>query len=321
MKAIQISEVGGPEVLRLSEIDPPTITATQALIKVSIAGVNFIDIYHRLGRYPQSLPFTPGVEGIGTISELGADAPEDLQIGMRVGWVMASGGYAEFAAIPAASLIPIPEDIADEDAIALLLQGMTAHYLTRDSYRINPGDTALVHSGAGGVGLLLTQYIKSLGGRVIATASTAAKQDLARSAGADLAIGYEDFAIRVKEFTDGKGVNVIYDGVGQSTFEQGLQALGRRGTFAIFGAASGQVEPIEIMKISTGSIFLTRPTLADFVATREELLWRANDVFAAFLRNDLKIAIVASYALSQASDAHLNLENRTSTGKLILKIR
>ena len=321
MKAISISEVGGPEVLRLTEIDLPTIAANQALIKVSIAGVNFIDIYHRLGRYPQSLPFTPGVEGVGIISELGADSPEDLKIGMRVGWVMASGGYAEFAAIPAASLIPIPEDIADEDAIALLLQGMTAHYLTRDSYRIKPGDITLVHSGAGGVGLLLTQYIKSLGGRVIATASTAAKQNLARSAGADLAIGYEDFARHVKEFTDGKGVNVIYDGVGKSTFEAGLQAIGRRGTFAIFGAASGQVEPIEIMRISAGSIFLTRPTLADFVATRAELLWRANDVFAAFLRHELKISIGATYGLGEARDAHVNLESRTSTGKLLLEIR
>lgn len=321
MRAIQISQVGGAEVLQLCELDPPTIASGAALIKVNVAGVNFIDIYHRLGKYPVKLPYIPGVEGIGTIAELGLDAPSDLRVGARVGWVMASGGYAEFASIPAKTLVPIPDAITDESAVALLLQGMTAHYLARDSFEIKPGDTAVVHAAAGGVGLLLTQYIKSLGGRVIATASTKAKQEKALAAGADLAIGYEGFATRVKEFTDGIGANVIYDGVGKETFEENLLALARRGTLAIFGAASGQVPPIEIMKISPGSIFLTRPTLADFVVTREELLWRAGEVFNALERGDMKVSIGGRYRLSEAAAAHADLESRKSTGKLILQIR
>ena len=179
MNAIQISQVGGPDVLKISDVERPLLNSDQALINVTIAGVNFIDIYHRSGKYPINLPFIPGVEGVGTIAELGSNSPTDLKVGMRVGWVMASGGYAETAAIPAKTLIPIPEDIKDEDAVALLLQGMTAHYLTRNTYEIKPGDTAVVHSGAGGVGLLLTRYIKALGGRVIATASTEEKREIA----------------------------------------------------------------------------------------------------------------------------------------------
>jgi len=321
MKAIQITQVGGPEVLQLCEIDRPKISSEQALIEVSVAGVNFVDIYHRLGRYPITLPYIPGVEGVGEIVELGSDAPADLKVGERAGWVMASGGYAELAAIPAKNLIPIPQDISDEDAVALLLQGMTAHYLARNSYEIKPGDTAVVHSGAGGVGLLLTRYIKSLGGKVIATASTAEKQALAKAAGADVAIGYEGFAEQVKDFTAGQGAHVIYDGVGKDTFEQGLLALRRRGTFAIYGAASGQVPPIEIMKISAGSINLTRPTLADFVADRNELLWRANEVFGAARRGDMQIAIGGRYPLSDVASAHHDLESRKTTGKLILEVR
>lgn len=321
MRAIQVSRVGGPQVLQLCELDRPTITSEQALIEVELAGVNFIDIYHRLGKYPMKLPYIPGVEGVGTIAELDSGAPSDLRVGDRVGWVMASGGYAEFATIPAKTLIPIPDAITDETAVALLLQGMTAHYLARDSFEIKPGDIAIVHSAAGGVGLLLTQYIKSLGGRVIATASTKAKQEKALEAGAELAIGYEGFATRVKEFTDGIGANVIYDGIGNETFEENLLALARRGTLAIFGAASGQVPPIEIMKISAGSIFLTRPTLVDFVVTREELLWRAGEVFNASERGDMKVSIGGRYPLSDAASAHADLESRKSTGKLILQIR
>ena len=234
---------------------------------------------------------------------------------------MASGGYAESAAVPAKTLIPIPEDINDEDAAALLLQGMTAHYLTRNTYEIKPGDTAVVHSGAGGVGLLLTRYIKSLGGKVIATASTDAKRAIAIAAGADLAIDYKDFAKPVKDFTNGIGANVIYDGVGKDTFDEGLLALRRRGTLAVFGAASGQVAPIEIMKISSGSIFLTRPTLADYVAERSELLWRANEVFEAFRRGHMQVAIGGRYPLADAASAHRDLETRQSTGKLILQVR
>lgn len=321
MKAIVVSQVGDPEVLKLSEIALPTVDDEQALIEVTTAGVNFIDIYHRTGKYPVSLPFVPGVEGVGTIAVLGSNSPTDLKIGMRVGWVMASGGYAESVAVPAKTLIPIPEDIKDEDATALLLQGMTAHYLTHNTYEIKPGDTAVVHSGAGGVGLLLTRYIKSLGGKVIATASTDAKRAIAIAAGADLAIDYKDFSKPVKEFTNGIGAKVIYDGVGKDTFDEGLLSLCRRGTLAVFGAASGQVAPIEIMKISAGSIFLTRPTLADYVAERSELLWRANQVFEAFRRGDMQVAIGGRYPLNDAASAHRDLETRQSTGKLILQVR
>ena len=321
MKAIQISQAGGADVLKISDVERPSLNNEQALIDVTIAGVNFIDIYHRTGKYPVALPFIPGVEGVGTIAELGSDSPTDLKVGMRVGWVMASGGYAESAAVPAKTLIPIPEDINDEDAAALLLQGMTAHYLTRNTYEIKPGDTAVVHSGAGGVGLLLTRYIKSLGGKVIATASTDAKRAIAIAAGADLAIDYKNFAKPVKDFTNGIGANVIYDGVGKDTFDEGLLALRRRGTLAVFGAASGQVAPIEIMKISSGSIFLTRPTLADYVAERSELLWRANEVFEAFRRGHMQVAIGGRYPLADAASAHRDLETRQSTGKLILQVR
>ena len=321
MNAIQISQVGAPEVLKISEVERPSLNNDQALIDVTVAGVNFIDIYHRSGKYPINLPFIPGVEGVGIIAELGSNSPTDLKVGERVGWVMASGGYAETAAIPAKTLIPIPEDIEDEDAVALLLQGMTAHYLTRNAYEIKPGDTAVVHSGAGGVGLLLTRYIKALGGRVIATASTEEKRAIAIAAGADLAIGYEEFSKPVKEFTNGLGANVIYDGVGKDTFDEGLLALSRRGMFAVFGAASGQVPPIEITKISAGSIFLTRPTLADYVAERSELLWRANEVFEAFRRGQMQVAIGGRYPLANTASAHRELENRRTTGKLILQIR
>jgi NADPH2:quinone reductase len=321
MKAIQVSQFGGPQVLQLCELDRPTITSSQALIEVELAGVNFIDIYHRLGKYPVKTPYIPGVEGVGIIAELGLDAPNDLKVGDRVGWVMAISGYAEYVARPAETLIPIPDAMSSEDALALLLQGMTTHYLARDSFEIKPGDTAVVHSAAGGVGLLLTQYIKSLGGKVIATASTQEKRDLALAAGADLAIGYEGFSKKVKEFTDGIGAHVIYDGVGKDTFEENLMALARRGTLAIYGAASGQVPPIEIMKISPGSIFLTRPTLVDFAVTREELLWRAGEVFSAFKRGDMKVSIGGRYLLADAAAAHSDLEGRKTTGKLILQVR
>jgi NADPH2:quinone reductase len=321
MNAIQISQAGGPDVLKIRDIERPLLNSDQALIDITIAGVNFIDIYHRSGKYQINLPFIPGVEGVGTIAELGSNSPTDLKVGMRVGWVMASGGYAESAAIPAKTLIPIPEDVKDEDAVALLLQGMTAHYLTRNTYEIKPGDTAVVHSGAGGVGLLLTRYIKSLGGRVIATASTEEKRAIAIAAGAELAIGYEGFSKAVKDFTNGLGANVIYDGVGKDTFDEGLNALSRRGIFAVFGAASGQVAPIEIMKISAGSIFLTRPTLADYVAERSELLWRANEVFEAYRRGQMQVAIGGRYPLADAASAHRDLESRRTTGKLILQVR
>ena len=280
MRAIQITQPGGPEVLTISEIERPSAGAHQAVVDISLAGVNFIDVYHRIGRYPKPLPFVPGAEGVGVISELCPDAPSDLRKGDRVGWVMSTGGYAEAVALTADTLIPLPDDISDEDALALLLQGMTTHYLAHDSYAIQPGDVAVVHSAAGGVGLLLTRYVKSLGGIVVATASTPEKRALAIAAGADVAVPYEGFRDQVMEVSQGIGAHVVYDGVGKDTFDESLASLRRRGTMVLYGAASGPVPAFEPTKLAAGSIFFTRPSLGDFVANRLDLIWRATEVFA-----------------------------------------
>ena len=321
MRAIQITQPGGPEVLTISEIERPSAGPHQAVVDISLAGVNFIDVYHRIGRYPKPLPFVPGAEGVGVISELCPDAPSDLRIGDRVGWVMSTGGYAEAVALTADTLIPLPDDISDEDALALLLQGMTTHYLAHDSYAIQPGDVALVHSAAGGVGLLLTRYVKSLGGVVVATASTPEKRALALAAGADIAVPYQGFRDHVMEVSQGLGAHVVYDGVGKDTLDESLTSLRRRGTMVLYGAASGAVPEIELAKISPGSIFFTRPSLGDFVATRLELIWRANEVFAAFRRGAIQVAIGGRYPLSDAGQAHIDLEGRKTTGKLVIQVR
>lgn len=321
MRAIQITQPGGPEVLTISEIERPSAGPDQAVVDISLAGVNFIDVYHRIGRYPKPLPFVPGAEGVGVISELCPDAPSDLRKGDRVGWVMSTGGYAEAVALTADTLIPLPDDISDEDALALLLQGMTTHYLAHDSYSIQPGDVAVVHSAAGGVGLLLTRYVKSLGGIVVATASTPEKRALAIAAGADVAVPYEGFRDQVMEVSQGAGAHVVYDGVGADTFDESLASLRRRGTMVLYGAASGPVPAFEPTKLAAGSIFFTRPSLGDFVATRLELIWRANEVFAAFRRGDMQVAIGGRYPLSHASQAHIDLEGRKTTGKLVLQVR
>ena len=319
MKAIEITETGGPEKLKYVERPIPVRAENESLVDVRVAGVNFIDTYHRSGLYPRLLPFIPGVEGVGTIREMGSGAPSDLSVGMRVGWVMADGGYAEVASIPSQGLIPIPEGIEDEEATALLLQGMTAHYLAVDSYRIKPGDLAVVHAGAGGVGLLLTQYIKSLGGVVIATASTEAKRNLCLGAGADLAIGYAGFKDSVMDFSKGEGANVVYDGIGKDTFEESLASVRPRGTLVVFGYSSGPVPLFDLRKLTAGSIFLTRPTLGHFIPDRDELLPRANAVFQAHLNGYLNPRIGERYALKDASRAHQDLESRATSGKLILK--
>jgi len=235
--------------------------------------------------------------------------------------VMSTGGYAEAVALTADTLIPLPDDISDEDALALLLQGMTTHYLAHDSYAIQPGDVAVVHSAAGGVGLLLTRYVKSLGGVVVATASTPEKRALALAAGADIAVPYQGFRDHVMEVSQGIGAHVVYDGVGKDTLDESLTSLRRRGTMVLYGAASGAVPEIELAKISPGSIFFTRPSLGDFVATRLELIWRANEVFAAFRRGDMQVAIGGRYPLSDAGQAHIDLEGRKTTGKLVIEIR
>lgn len=318
MKAIEISETGGPEKLKYVERPIPVRGENESLVDVRVAGVNFIDTYHRTGLYPRPVPFTPGVEGIGILREKGSNAPSDLSVGMRVGWVLSGGGYAEVASLPSQGLIPIPEGIEDAEATALLVQGMTAHYLAVDSYRFKPGDIALVHAGAGGVGYLLTQYLKSLGGSVIATASTEAKRDLCLAAGADLAIGYTGFKEKVMEFSKGDGVHVVYDGIGKDTFEESLASVRPRGTLAVSGYSSGPVPPFDLAKLTAGSIFLTRPTLGHFVLTRDELLWRANEVFRAHLNGHMNVRVGGRYALKDASRAHQDLESRATTGKLVL---
>jgi NADPH2:quinone reductase len=320
VKAIEITEPGGPEKLKYVERPIPVRGENESLVDVHIAGVNFIDTYHRTGLYPRALPFTPGIEGVGILREKSSTAPSDLSVGMRVGWVTAYGGYAEVASIQSQELIPIPDGIEDAEATALLLQGMTAHYLAVDSYRIKPGDLAVVHAGAGGVGLLLTQYIKSLGGAVIATASTDAKRDLCLASGADLAVEYSGFKERVMEFSKGEGAHVVYDGIGKDTFDESLSSVRPRGTLVVYGYSSGVVPPFDLRKLTAGSIFLTRPTLGHFVANREELLQRANAVFTAHMNGQIDVRIGGRYALKDASRAHQDLASRATTGKLVLGI-
>ncbi len=320
MKTIEVTETGGPEKLQYVDRPIPVIGADESLVDVRVAGVNFVDTYHRSGLYPRPLPFTPGAEGVGILREINGTAPAGLSVGMRVGWVNSDGGYAEVVSIPSEELIPIPEGIDDAQATALLLQGITAHYLAVDSYNIKPGTLALVHAGAGGVGLLLTQFIKSLGGIVIATASTDAKRDLCLENGADLAIEYSGFKERVMEFSNGGGVHVVYDGIGRTTFEESLACVRPRGSLVIYGYSSGPVPPVDLPKLTAGSIFLSRPTLKHFTANREELLWRANEVFTAHLKGHMNARIGGRYALENASQAHQDLEARATTGKLVLEI-
>jgi len=320
MRAIEIAETGGSEKLRYVDRPIPVMGVNESLVDVLVAGVNFVDTYHRSGLYPRMLPFTPGVEGVGIIREINGAAPSGLSVGMRVGWVASTGGYAEVATLPTQELIPIPEGIDDAQATALLLQGMTAHYLAVDSYNIKPGDLALVHAGAGGVGLLLTQFIKSLSGVVIATASTDAKRNLCLENGADLAIGYSGFHERVMELSNGSGAHVVYDGIGKTTFDESIACVRPRGSLVIYGYASGPVPPIDLNKLAANSIFLSRPTLKHFNSNREELLWRANEVFKAHLNGHIKLRIGGRYALENAAQAHQDLEARTTTGKLVLDI-
>jgi NADPH2:quinone reductase len=319
MKAIEVAETGGPEKLKYLDRSIPVIGENESLVDIRVAGVNFIDTYHRSGLYPRPLPFTPGVEGVGILREISGSTPADLSVGMRVGWVKSTGGYAEVASLPNQDLIPIPEAIGDAEATALLLQGMTAHYLAVDSYNIRPGTLALVHAGAGGVGLLLTQYIKSLGGVVIATASTDAKRNLCLANGADLAIGYSGFKEHVMEFSRGEGAHVVYDGIGRTTFEESLTSVRARGTLAVYGYSSGPVPPFDLTKLTAGSIFLTRPTLKHFISNRDELLWCVSEVFSAHLNGHMNVRIGGRYPLKNASQAHQDLESRTTTGKLILE--
>jgi NADPH:quinone reductase len=323
MRAIQITRTGGPEVLEVKELPAPTPGTGQALVRIEASGVNFIDVYFREGRYPSALPFIPGQEAAGVVEAVGPEDPAQptgLKVGDRVAWCGALGTYAEYALAPADRLVHVPDEITSKQAAAALLQGMTAHYLAFSTYPIQSGDSVLIHAGAGGVGLLLIQIAKRLGARVLTTVSTDEKAALARAAGADEVIVYtrEDFATRVRELTNGNGLPVVYDSVGKSTFEGSLASLQRRGMLVLFGGSSGAVPPFDLIKLSTGSLFVTRPTLRDYMATRKELDWRSGDLFRWIADGSLNLRIEHTYPLTEAAQAHRDLEARKTTGKLLL---
>jgi len=320
MRAIQITETGGAEVLRLRELPTPTPGPGEALVQIEASGVNFIDIYLREGRYASPLPFIPGQEAAGVVLALGPDAAS-VKVGDRVAWCGTPGTYAQFAVAPVARLIAVPDGITTRQAAAAMLQGMTAHYLSHSTYAIRNGDAVLIHAGAGGVGLLLIQMAKRLGARVFATVSTDEKAVLARAAGADETVLYsrEDFAARVHEFTGGAGVPVVYDSVGKTTFDGSMACLHPRGILVLYGGSSGAVPPFDLIQLSTrGSLYVTRPTLKDYTATREELVRRASDVLGWVAEGSLKLRLEHSYPLADAAQAHRDLEARKTTGKVLL---
>lgn len=320
MKAIRIHEFGGPEVLRIEDVPVPQAGPGQALIKISAIGVNYLDIYHRTGVYPLPLPLTPGTEAAGVIAALG-EGVTDLAEGQRVAYAGPIGAYAEYAVVPAARLVPLPKGTSDEQAAAVLLQGMTAHYLVDGIFPVKSGDRVLIHAAAGGVGQLLVQMAKQRGAQVFGTVSTKEKAAQVRELGADEVILYtsQDFEAEVKRLTDGRGVDVVYDSVGRDTFEQSLNSLRPRGMMVLFGQSSGVVPPIDPNILQhKGSLFLTRPTLGHYTATREELLFRAGAVFDAIADGSLKLQIAQSYPLAEAAQAQRDLAGRATAGKLLL---
>jgi NADPH:quinone reductase len=320
MKAIQVSQTGGPEVLTLVDLPVPEPKPNEAVVQIEAAGVNFIDVYFREGHYPTPLPFVDGQEAAGVVVATGADV-SDVKVGDRVAYSGALGSYAEYAAVPADRLVKIPDQLDFTQAAAAMLQGMTAHYLSHSTYPIKRGETALIHAAAGGVGLLLVQMCKLIGGRVIGTVSSEEKAKLARDAGADEVIIYteQDFETETKRLTEGEGVHVVYDGVGKTTFEKDLSVLRPRGYLVLFGGASGAVPPFDLLELTKhGSLYVTRPSLQHYIATREELEQRSNDVLQMIVRGDLKLRIHKTYPLAEAQQAHRDLEGRKTTGKLLL---
>jgi NADPH2:quinone reductase len=320
MQAIQILTTGSPDVLTLCDLPTPTPAPGEALIRIEASGVNFIDTYFRDGRYTVPLPYTLGQEAAGTVLAV-ADDVTGVKAGDRVAWCSIPGTYAQLAVAPANRLVLIPEGVTSQQAAGALLQGMTAHYLSHSTYPIQSGDEVLIHAGAGGTGLLLIQMAKARGARVFTTVSTEEKAALARAAGADEIIFYtqEDFAAKVKTLTSGKGIPVVYDSVGKSTFEQSLQCLRPRGLLVLFGGASGAVPPFDLIRLSTmGSLFVTRPTLKDYIASRADLEARAKDVFDTVADGTLKLRLEHTYPLADAAHAHRDLESRSTTGKLLL---
>ena len=320
MRAVVVTQNGGPEVLEVRDEPGPEPGPGDLLVEVEAAGVNYRDIYEREGGGPYggNPPFVAGVEGAGTVAAIGSDIHE-FQVGDRVAWSNAQGSYAERVAVPADVAVPIPADVRTEVAAAVLLQGMTAHYLAVSTYPVQPGDSVLVHAGAGGVGLLLIQIAKHRGGHVIATTSTEEKAELARAAGADEVISYDGFGDRVSELTAGEGVAAVYDGIGRTTFDESLASLRSRGYMVLYGAASGKPGPLDPARLGAGgSLFLTRPTLKNYTATRDELLRRAGDVFDWVATGEVEVRIGGRYPLVEARRAQEDLESRGTTGKLIL---
>ena len=320
MKAIRVERNGGPEELKYTDVEKPEPKAGEAVVRIEAIGVNFIDVYHRTGLYPLPLPFTPGTEAAGTVEAIGAEVT-DIKEGDRVAYAMSVGSYAEYAAVPAWRLVKLPDGIDMKSAAAAMVQGMTAHYLVKSTDQLKPEDTALVHAAAGGVGMLLIQMAKRIGTTVFGTVSSEEKAALARDAGADEVIIYtqQDFQEEVKRLTEGRGVQVVYDSVGKTTFVKSLDSLAPRGMLVSFGQSSGSIPPFDAALLAQkGSLFLTRPSLAHYTATREELLWRAGEVFAAVENGELKLRIANQFPLADAAEAHRQLEGRMTTGKVLL---
>jgi NADPH2:quinone reductase len=320
MRAVVVKEHGGPEVLQVTDMQAPQAGPDQLLVDVAAAGVNFMDTYRRQGRpsYVGDLPYVPGAEGAGTVAAVGPGV-SGFAVGDRVAWTGVPGSYAEQVAVPADSAVPVPAGVELQTAAAAMLQGMTAHYLATSTYPVADGDPVVVHAAAGGVGLLLTQMVRMRGGIIIATTSTTAKAVLAQQAGAHYTAGYDTFSATVREVTGGNGAAVVYDGVGQATFDDSLAVLRPRGYMVLYGAASGPVPPFELQRLAAGgSLFITRPTLGSYIASRDELLRRASDLFTWIGQGQLVIRIGGTYALAEAARAHDDLSSRRTTGKLLL---
>lgn len=320
MKAIQMRATGGPEVLEYVDVPTPKPGPGQVLIRVKAAGLNFIEVYFRKGIYKEELPLIPGHEAAGTVEELGPGVT-GFSVGDRVVSTMARGSYAEYALAPAATLVKVPLALTLEQAAAVTLQGMTAHYLAYSTFPLKLGDTALVHAGAGGVGLLLTQMAARIGARVFTTVSTPEKAELSCAAGASEVILYteQDFESEVKRLTAGRGVDVVYDSVGRTTFDRSLNCLRPRGLLVLFGASSGPVPPFDLIQLNPkGSLFITRPSLHHHISSREELEWRAGDVLGWAASGQLKVRMEHRYPLARAAQAHIDIESRGTTGKILL---
>lgn len=316
--AIVVEQPGGPEVLKPQDAAKPVPGRNQLLVRIAAAGVNFIETYQRSGAYPMSHPFTPGAEAAGVVEDVGPDAA-DFAPGDHVAFAEGSGTYAEFALVDADRALPVPEGIDLETAAAVPLQGMTAHYLINSTFKVESGMTVLAHAGAGGVGLLLIQLIKSKGARVLTTVSTPEKEELARAAGADEVLPYEGFADAVLSLTGGTGVDVVYDGVEKSTFDESLKSLRVRGTMVLYGAASGAVPAFDPQRLNSGgSLYITRPSLVHHLLTSEERRWRSEELFGAIAAGQLDIRIGARYPLAEAAKAHEDLQARRTTGKVLL---